>query len=203
MRSCGAGESAGVGAPTAAWARVQQYIARRVDGVFFAPLEGFPPDDTTNVRIVTALDEARIPVVLLDRSVYPYPKRGPYDLVGIDNRRVGFTITEHLLAAGARRVAFLGPHGASTIGARRAGYREAIDALEADSALRTAGAVARRSGRTRGLSRGARAGCRRLCARPGAAQLMHALLGLGRRIPGTFASPAWTTSNTQPGCPCL
>ena len=76
--------------------------------MFFAPLEGLPAGDTSNLRIVSALDEARIPVVLLDRSVYPYPKRGPYDLVGIDNRRVGFAITEHLLNAGARRVAFLG-----------------------------------------------------------------------------------------------
>ena len=55
-------------------------------------------------------------MVLLDRSIYPYPKRGPYDLVGIDNRRVGFAITEHLLSAGARRIAFLGTtSGVSTI----------------------------------------------------------------------------------------
>ena len=60
-----------------------------------------------NQRIARALDEARIPVVLLDRTVVPYPGRGHHDLVGIDNRRAGYVITEHLLKLGARRIAFL------------------------------------------------------------------------------------------------
>ena len=133
----GGGEGAGGRRADAAWARVQQYIAppRRWRVLRAAGRAAARRHDQR--AIVTALDEARIPVVLLDRSVYPYPKRGAYDLVGIDNRRVGFTITEHLLAAGARRVAFLGPtaNGASTIAARRAGYREAVDVLEADASL--------------------------------------------------------------------
>jgi len=182
----GGGEGAGRSRADAAWARVQQYISRRVDGVFFAPLEGLRPDDTTNVQIVTALDEARIPVVLLDRSVYPYPKRGAYDLVGIDNRRVGFTVTEHLLVAGARRVAFLGPtaNGASTIGARRAGYREAIDVLESDASLvhLPVPSPSDRDALEAYLS--AHAPDAIVCAHDrGAAQLMHALLAMGRRIP--------------------
>ena len=50
-----------------------------------------------NGRIAKALDDARIPVVLLDRTVVPYPERGHHDLVGIDNRRAGYVVTEHLL----------------------------------------------------------------------------------------------------------
>jgi GntR family transcriptional regulator of arabinose operon len=182
----GGGEGIGGSRADAALTRVQQYISRRVDGVFFAPLEGLSPDDHTNVRIVTALDAARIPVVLLDRSVYAYPKRGPYDLVGIDNRRVGFTVTEHLLAAGARRVAFLGAtaNGASTIGARRAGYREAIDELEADSSLVHLPVPSPSDRDALETYFEMHAPDAVVCAHDrGAAQLMHALLATGRRIP--------------------
>lgn len=181
----GGGDSVGGGRAAAAWTRVQQYIARRVDGVFFAPLEGLLQGDDTNVRIVTALDEARIPVVLLDRSVYPYPRRGPYDLVGIDNRRVGFAITEHLLSVGARRIAFLGAStGASTIAARKAGYREAVDALEADASLVHLPVPFTMDRAALAIYLDAHAPDAIVCAHDhGAAQLMHALLSLGRRIP--------------------
>lgn len=104
-----------------------QYIAQRVSGVFFAPLELTPVKDEVNKRIVAALDKAKIPIVLLDRCFAPYPARSRYDLVGIDNRRTAFMATEHLVRAGARRIAFLGKqYSASTVDARIAGYREAI-----------------------------------------------------------------------------
>lgn len=181
----GGGESSPGARTTAAWSRTQQYIARRVDGVFFAPIEGLAPGDDTNIRIVAALDAAGIPVVLLDRSVYPYPKRGPYDLVGIDNRRVGFAVTEHLINAGAARVAFLGcVDAAPTIAARRAGYREAVDALGADPSLLAAPVPppADRDRLAAYLDAHRPDGV--VCSNDrGAAQLMHALLALGRRIP--------------------
>jgi DNA-binding LacI/PurR family transcriptional regulator len=110
-----------------AWQLCRQYIERCVSGVFFAPLEQTAEEDDVNLRIAQALDEARIPVVLLDRTVVPYPQRGHHDLVGIDNRRAGFVITEHLLKLGARRVAFVAmPNTAATVDAREAGYREAL-----------------------------------------------------------------------------
>lgn len=110
-----------------AWRLCRQYIDRRVEGVFFAPLELTPDKDDVNARIAAALDEARIPLVLLDRTVVPYPGRGDHDLVGIDNRRAGYVITEHLLRLGSRRVAFAAmPNTASTVDAREAGYREAL-----------------------------------------------------------------------------
>jgi DNA-binding LacI/PurR family transcriptional regulator len=114
-----------------AWRLCRQYIERAVSGVFFAPLELTPGKDEANRRIAQALDEARIPVVLLDRPVHPYPARGHHDLVGIDNRRAGYRIAEHLLRLGSRRIAFVAvPHGAATVEAREAGYREALSAWD-------------------------------------------------------------------------
>lgn len=104
-----------------------RYVAQKVSGVFFAPLEFTPERDTVNRRIVSALDRAGIQVVLLDRCYAPYSMRSKYDLVGIDNRRAGFLITQHLLLHGVKRVAFVAkPLSASTVLARIAGYREAL-----------------------------------------------------------------------------
>ena len=104
-----------------------QYITQKVSGVFFAPLEFTPAKDAVNNRIVAAFDRAGIQVVLLDRCYSPYPMRSKYDLVGIDNRRAGFLITQHLLRHDVNRVAFMArPLSASTVMARIAGYREAL-----------------------------------------------------------------------------
>jgi GntR family transcriptional regulator, arabinose operon transcriptional repressor len=124
---CGDVQPAAPSRAEAAWTAARHLLQRRVGGVFFAPLEGLLPHDLTNQRIVQAFDAARVPVVLLDRAVYPYPHRGPYDLVGIDNRRAGYTAAAHLLEVGARRVAFLShPRPASSVVGRRAGWREAL-----------------------------------------------------------------------------
>jgi GntR family transcriptional regulator, arabinose operon transcriptional repressor len=104
-----------------------QYVSQKVSGVFFAPLEFTPAKDAVNNRIVAALDRAGIQIVLLDRCYAPGSMRSKYDLVGIDNRRAGFLITQHLLSHGVTRVAFVAkPLSASTVSARIAGYREAL-----------------------------------------------------------------------------
>ena len=109
------------------WQLCAQYIQRRVAGVFFAPLENAPRKDATNRRVIAALADAHIPVVLLDRAVAPYPEAGNHDLVGIDNRRAGYVVTEHLLKLGCCKVAFIGMKNvASTVDEREAGYREAL-----------------------------------------------------------------------------
>ena len=168
-----------------AWRLCRQYIERRVSGVFFAPLEQHAAMDDVNRRIAHALDEARIPIVLLDRTVVPYPQRGHHDLVGIDNRRAGYVVTEHLLRQGVRRIAFVGlPNMAATVDAREAGYREALYAWNApverglvcriDPAETAAVQALMEAARPEGI----------VCANDRtAAVLMQTLLGLGVRIP--------------------
>jgi GntR family transcriptional regulator, arabinose operon transcriptional repressor len=105
----------------------RRMVAEKVAGVFFAPVELTSAKDAVNQTVVETLDKAGIPVVLLDRDVVAYPQRSRYDLVGIDNRRAGFAITEHLLSVGCKRIAFLArPGSAPTVEARIAGYRDAI-----------------------------------------------------------------------------
>lgn len=120
--------------PDAPAARAQQaeelchrYIREQVCGVFFAPVELLPEDESINQRIVAALDEAGVPVVLLDRDLYKFPRRSRYDLVGIDNFAAGFDLTRHLVALGCRSISFVQyPHSASTVDLRVAGWREAM-----------------------------------------------------------------------------
>jgi DNA-binding LacI/PurR family transcriptional regulator len=107
----------------------QQYIAQKVAGVFFAPVEHSATRHETNSKIAAALDRAGIPIVLLDRCISPYPRRAKYDLVGIDNHRAGYIATEHLVKAGAKRIVFFAMlNSAPTIEARISGYREVLSA---------------------------------------------------------------------------
>ena len=105
------------------------YLQKKVSGIFFAPLELTTRSDEINRRITSIMDEAQIPIVLLDRDIYAYPERSKYDLVAIDHRRAGFVITRHLIERGARRIVFFSyPHSAPTVSMRIAGLFEAIQA---------------------------------------------------------------------------
>ena len=103
------------------------YIRQSVAGVFFAPLELTEDKDRINQSVIAALESSGIPIVLLDRDIVPFPQRSRFDLVGIDNRRAGFLITDHLIRLGCRRIDFLArPDSAPTVMLRIAGYREAL-----------------------------------------------------------------------------
>jgi len=107
----------------------RQYLERKVSGIFFIPM--YLPDEHApiNVRIADMFDQVGIPVVLMDRDIYNYPKRSKYDLVGIDNPDTGLTVTEHLLSLGYRRIEFItygSYQNTSTITGRIIGYREAM-----------------------------------------------------------------------------
>jgi DNA-binding LacI/PurR family transcriptional regulator len=181
--------------PDDAWQLCRQYIDRRVSGVFFAPLELAAEKDDVNARIARALDAAGIPVVLLDRTVVPYPRRGHHDLVGIDNRRAGYVITEHLLSLGARRLAFVAvPNAAATVDARAAGFREALYATQGEREAFDAKNVPVQPSLVQRIDPGDAAAVRQLmesltpegivCANDRtAARLMRTLIGLGFRVP--------------------
>jgi DNA-binding LacI/PurR family transcriptional regulator len=105
----------------------EQYIARKVAGVFFTPMHVPHEQMPINAHIAEAFDRAGIPVVLLDRDIYDYPRRSNFDLVGIDNVHAGYVLTAHLLSLGYRRIGFVASAAtASTVTARVAGYREAL-----------------------------------------------------------------------------
>jgi GntR family transcriptional regulator of arabinose operon len=163
----------------------QHYISQKVSGVFFAPVEFSPGRLHVNRKIVESLDKARIPVVLLDRCLEPYPRRSKCDLVGIDNRRTAYLATEHLVRAGAKRIAFLArPNSATTVDARIAGYREALQALSNSpnrhsvnlgdaSDQKFVKAILKKDGADAFL-----------CANDfTAGKLMHTLISIGQRIP--------------------
>ena len=106
---------------------VQSFIAQKVSGIFFAPLELSDEKDAANRRIVRALERSQIAVVMLDRDYLPFPERSAHDMVGVDNRRAGYMAASHLLGLGVRRLVFLGEeHAASTVDARIAGFYEAL-----------------------------------------------------------------------------
>jgi GntR family transcriptional regulator of arabinose operon len=162
-----------------------QQIERRVAGVFFAPVEWTAEDDVVNQQMLGALADAGIPVVLLDRDSVPFPERSPYDLVGIDNRRVGYRLTEYLLRLGCRRVAFVAyAKSAPTVAERQAGYREALlsagPPFEATfiQQIETSQAQEIESLMERAKPDGI------VCANDWTAgNVMHRLMGLGYRIP--------------------
>lgn len=113
----------------------EYYISRDVTGIFFAPLELTGNKDDVNEWVVDALEKARIPVVLLDRGIYRYPRRSPFDLVGIDNRRAGFVMTEHLLRHGCKRLMYVArPGSAPTVELRYFGFQEAVEAFRVSGA---------------------------------------------------------------------
>jgi len=108
-----------------------QFISRKVDGVFFAPLEFGPDAEKISRRIIRRLRKAKIAVVLLDRRVSQSFDRDRADLTGINHRQAAYVATEHLLKVGCRRLCFVGYDGApSTLNERRAGFQQALDAYD-------------------------------------------------------------------------
>ena len=105
----------------------QQFIERKVSGVFFAPYELMPEQEQANRRLAVSLRQAGIPVVLVDRDLLPFPNRSDFDLVGLDNMAGGYMLAEHLIKLGCRHLRFVArPRSAPTVDARIAGVREAL-----------------------------------------------------------------------------
>jgi len=105
----------------------RRYAKEKVDGIFFAPLERTSEKDTVNKRIMGLFAEAHIPVVLMDRDIVSFPLRSNYDLVGVDNVRIGYIVTEHLINHGCTSLKFVSrPYAAPTVKLRIIGYVQAI-----------------------------------------------------------------------------
>jgi LacI family transcriptional regulator len=96
----------------------EAFLSRRVDGLIFVP----SGTDHSYLRLER---DAGVALVFVDRP----PAFIDADCVLSDNAGGAFTATEHLLAAGHRRIGFLGDHRRIfTAVERLRGYREALAA---------------------------------------------------------------------------
>ena len=103
----------------------RMFVEQHVAGVVFQPLAFLKAPDRITKEILRMLDEANIPVVLIDR--YVSGGGTTHDFVGIDNLRAGRDIGAHLVSAGAKRIAFLRrPNCASVIRDRIDGVMSAL-----------------------------------------------------------------------------
>lgn len=107
-------------------ALAKEYARRKVAGVIIEPVELMPNSADLTREIIDAFTSLKIPVLLIDRDI-TYFERSNYDLVGIDNLAAGHALGRHLIAAGAKRIAFLMPrHSASTNLQRMLGVAGAV-----------------------------------------------------------------------------
>ena len=83
-----------------------EFIKKRVAGVIYEPLAE-PGGKEANEHILRVFNRARIPVVLIDCDILPFPQRSEYDVVGVNDVEAGAKIAEHLLSVGAKKIHFL------------------------------------------------------------------------------------------------
>lgn len=82
------------------------YITKKVDGIFFSPLERVADADRINHIICDKIQQAGIPLVLIDRDIVPIPQKSPFDVVCLDNYSAGCLMAQHLIEAGCKRIHF-------------------------------------------------------------------------------------------------
>ena len=88
-------------------ATIETAIEEGAVGVFFLPMEGDECDEANNRRLLNRLDEADVPVVLLDNAVQNADGSIRHDLIGLNNFEAGREIGVHLRNQGASRVVFV------------------------------------------------------------------------------------------------
>ncbi len=99
---------------------IRRMLARRVDGIFVAPVYRIEPE----ARIYKELVAQQTRVILLGPSA---PFCNQFPSVQVDDLLASFTATQHLVKLGHRRIAYLsGPLAAPWAHARFEGYRRAL-----------------------------------------------------------------------------
>lgn len=82
------------------------YISKKVDGIFFLPLERVADADRINHIICDKIQQAGIPLVLIDRDIVPIPQKSQFDVVCLDNYSAGCLMAQHLIEAGCKQIHF-------------------------------------------------------------------------------------------------
>jgi DNA-binding LacI/PurR family transcriptional regulator len=97
---------------------LERLVAQRIDGCIVSPA-------LSRGENIALLQTHRIPYVILERTL-PEPSL-PHDFVGHDNFDSGYLATQHLLAAGHRKIAFSGwDSPIPNVRERVDGYRAAL-----------------------------------------------------------------------------
>ena len=99
---------------------IRRFLSRRVDGLFLVPVYRL----ATEARIYQELLARQLPTVLLGHTA-PFCSR--FVNVEADDILAGYTVTQHFLKLGHRRIAFLsGPPATPWTHERFEGYRRAL-----------------------------------------------------------------------------
>ena len=105
----------------------QKFAANRVAGIIYQPTELVARVEDLNREALKVLDDADVPVVVIDWDIVPSPLRSAYDLVGIDNFDAGRLLAQHMVDRGARQLRFLiKPNSAFSIRKRVLGAKSCV-----------------------------------------------------------------------------
>ena len=78
-----------------------------VTGVLMQPVQSVAGFEQINREILVAFKRRRIPLVLVDHDICFPPERSGCDVISMDNFHAGYAIGRHLVARGAKKIAFL------------------------------------------------------------------------------------------------
>jgi LacI family transcriptional regulator len=87
-------------------ALAEEFCNGDFQGVIYEPMAGKLGDEINPV-VLEMFDRKKIPVVLLDSDIVPFPERSHYDVVGVNDIEAGARIAKHLISVGAKNVHFL------------------------------------------------------------------------------------------------
>ena len=87
-------------------ALAEEFCDGNFAGVIYEPMAG-PLGDEINPVVLGMFERKKIPVVLLDCDIVPFPQRSGYDVVGVNDLEAGARIANHLLGVGAKNIHFL------------------------------------------------------------------------------------------------
>jgi len=103
------------------------YIEKKVDGIFFSPLERVHDSYQLNLQICKRINDANIPMILIDRDTLTFPRRSEFDVVCLDNFSSGCIMAQHLLDAGCEVIYFFQrPDSASSVDLRLSGVTATV-----------------------------------------------------------------------------
>jgi DNA-binding LacI/PurR family transcriptional regulator len=106
----------------------ETYINKKVDGIFFSPLERVHEAKELNLRICKAIQQANIPLILIDRDILTTPERSDFDLVCLDNFSAGSIMSKHLINVGCEVIHFFyRPDSAASLDLRLSGIKDVVE----------------------------------------------------------------------------